>query len=78
MNQVEPKVETRKITQLRQVFTVVERNGKNYWVRIGTAFINRDGSETVYLDALPVNGRMVVRIVEGRNGIGNEEEEQGS
>jgi hypothetical protein len=64
MNQVESK----KVTPLRQVFTIVERNGKNFWVRIGTAFINKDGSETVYLDALPVNGRMHIRTVESRNG----------
>ena len=45
----------------RQVFTVIERNGKSYWVRIGAAFSNQDGSETVLLDALPVNGRMQIR-----------------
>lgn len=64
MNQVESK----KVTQLKQVFTIVERSGKSYWVRIGTAFTNKDGSETVYLDALPVNGRMQIRTVEARNG----------
>jgi len=72
MNQVESK----KVTTLRQVFTIVERNGKNFWVRIGTAFINKDGSETVYLDALPVNGRMQIRIVEPRNGAETRQENQ--
>jgi hypothetical protein len=62
------QTESKKATNLRQVFTVVERNGKNFWVRIGTAFINKDGSESVYLDALPVNGRMQIRNVENRNG----------
>ena len=47
--------------QVRQVFTVVERSGKSYWIRIGAAFGNYDGSETVLLDALPVNGRMQIR-----------------
>ena len=46
----------------RQVFTVIERNGKSYWVRIGAAFGNHDGSETVLLDALPLNGRMQIRV----------------
>ena len=59
---------TKKVTTFKQVFTIVERNGKNYWVRIGTAFTNKDGSETVYLDALPVNGRMQIRMTESRNG----------
>lgn len=47
---------------MRQVFTVIERNGKTYWVRIGAAFINKDGSETVLLDALPINGRLQIRL----------------
>ena len=47
--------------QARQVFTIAERDGKSYWIRIGAAFTNRDGSETVLLDALPVNGRLQIR-----------------
>jgi hypothetical protein len=70
MNQVESK----KTTTLRQVFTIVERNGKSFWVRIGTAFVNKDGSETVYLDALPVNGKLQIRTVQTRNGTETEEE----
>lgn len=49
------------IRQVRHVFTVVERSGKSYWIRIGAAFSNYDGSETVLLDALPVNGRIQIR-----------------
>jgi hypothetical protein len=45
----------------RHVFTVVDRGGKSYWIRIGAAFGNYDGSETVLLDALPINGRMQIR-----------------
>ncbi|MEW6323963.1 MAG: hypothetical protein AB1515_01095 [Nitrospirota bacterium] len=48
---------------VRQVFAIAERNGKSYWIRIGAAFINQDGSETVLLDALPVNGRMQIRAM---------------
>lgn len=47
--------------QMRQVFTITERDGKSYWIRIGAAFTNRDGSESVLLDALPVNGRLQIR-----------------
>ena len=53
--------ETGSRQQARQVFTVAERDGKSYWIRIGAAFTNRDGSETVLLDALPVNGRLQIR-----------------
>ncbi len=56
---------------LRQVYTITERNGKSYWIRIGAAFVNKDGSETVLLDALPVNGRMQIRT--GRSSAKKEE-----
>jgi hypothetical protein len=46
---------------VRQVFAIAQRNGKSYWIRIGAAFANQDGSETVLLDALPVSGRMQIR-----------------
>jgi hypothetical protein len=46
---------------VRQVFAIAQRNGKSYWIRIGAAFTNQDGSETVLLDALPVGGRMQIR-----------------
>jgi hypothetical protein len=37
------------------VLAVVERDDKpTRWVKIGVAFTNRDGSTTLYLDALPV------------------------
>jgi len=36
------------------VFTITERDRKSYWILIGAAIANRDGSKTVLLDALPV------------------------
>jgi hypothetical protein len=36
--------------------------GKAYWNRIGAAWTNRDGSFTVLLDALPLDGRIVLRV----------------
>lgn len=52
----------KKARAVRHVFTVVDRSGKSFWVRIGAAFGNYDGSETVLLDALPLNGKMQIRI----------------
>jgi len=45
------------------VYTIVERerDGRKFWVRIGTAFKNRDGSLNVALDALPANGTLHIR-----------------
>lgn len=49
----------------KAVYTVIDRidgEGKrSFWVRIGAAFVNRDGSFTVKLDALPVNGSLHIR-----------------
>ena len=48
----------------KAVYTVIdptERNPKARWVRIGIAFVNRDGSLTCLLDAHPVNGRLQIR-----------------
>lgn len=48
---------------MKDVFTIVEKEGwdKSLWYRVGTAFENRDGSLTLFLDALPVNGKLHVR-----------------
>lgn len=45
------------------VYTIVERerDKKKFWVRIGAAFRNRDGSLNAFLDAVPVNGTMHIR-----------------
>jgi hypothetical protein len=49
----------------KAVYTIVERpdgdSKKSFWVRIGIAFLNRDGSYNVKLDALPMNGTLQVR-----------------
>jgi len=47
---------------MKAVFTVVERNpGKSFWTRVGVGFVNQDGSITLRLDAVPVNGVLQVR-----------------
>jgi len=44
------------------VYTIIEPgDGKNIWRTVGSAFVNRDESLTVLLDALPVNGRLHIR-----------------
>jgi len=34
---------------------------KTHWMRMGVAYPNRDGSTNVYLDTLPLNGRLQIR-----------------
>lgn len=45
------------------VYTIIERgeDQKPRWVRIGIAFVSRDGSLNVILDAVPVSGKLHVR-----------------
>lgn len=44
------------------VFTIVEIDRERaLWRRVGNAYVNRDGSFNLYLDALPVNGRLHMR-----------------
>jgi hypothetical protein len=50
------------------VFAIIEKKDPNkpaYWLNIGTAFTNRDGSLTVYLDAFPI-GTHKLQIREAR------------
>jgi len=43
------------------VYAIVERGPKRYWLRIGMAFVNRDGSLNVKLDAVPLTGLLQIR-----------------
>jgi hypothetical protein len=48
--------------KIQAVYTVVSKSdGKELWLRLGSAFPNRDGSLTVLLDAVPTNGRLQIR-----------------
>ena len=49
-----------------EVYTIVEGNHsnglkKNLWIRIGTAFVNKDGSINIKLNALPLSGKLQLR-----------------
>ena len=56
-------LEERNQRGVKIVYTIVERphTGKKFWVRVGAAFVNRDGSLNVHLDAMPVNGELQIR-----------------
>jgi hypothetical protein len=49
--------------KLLAAFAITERKGfdKPFWNRVGTAFHNRDGSINIYLDALPLQGKLQLR-----------------
>lgn len=49
--------------KLKDVYVISEKgdDDKAYWSKIGVAFINRDESLNVVLDALPLTGKMHIR-----------------
>lgn len=49
--------------KLKVVYTIIERDKerKPLWLRIGTAYVNRDQSLNVRLDAVPTNGSLHIR-----------------
>lgn len=53
------------------VFTIrnTERRG-TIWTRIGTAFVNKDESLNIYLDALPIDGMLHCREAAADRGQG--------
>lgn len=55
-----------------EVFTVSDRGDgkKGWWTRIGTAWKNKDGSINITLDALPLNGQLVMRKPQPRDESG--------
>lgn len=60
-----------------QVFSVRESRGPDgkaasTWVKAGSAWVNRDGSLNVYLDVLPLDGKLHVReALERREAAGD-------
>lgn len=50
--------------QMKSVYTVVERDNKSHWMKLGIGFVNKDGSINVKLDALPTNKSLQIRDYE--------------
>ena len=40
--------------QFKVISPIERKDGGKYWMRCGTAFVNKDNSINVYLDALPL------------------------
>lgn len=57
--------------RFRAVYAVVpKQDGKDLWLRVGSAFENRDGSTTVLLDAVPIGGKLQIRDYQPRDVAG--------
>jgi hypothetical protein len=56
---------TGKRLQVFSIKELIEKNEKKtVWVKAGVAWVNRDGSLNVYLDVLPLDGKLHVREVQ--------------
>ncbi|MDX2011996.1 MAG: hypothetical protein SFW67_17520 [Myxococcaceae bacterium] len=55
------------------VFSIKESTTKkgptSIWVRAGSAWVNRDGSINVYLDVLPLDGKLHIREAATQDGV---------
>ncbi len=41
--------------------TSSKEGDESRWTRIGVSFLNKDQSESILLDAVPVNGKVILR-----------------
>jgi hypothetical protein len=48
----------------KAIIPVERKDGTKYWMRIGSAFVNKDASLNVYLDALPAGDAKMIQIRE--------------
>lgn len=59
------------------IFTVREAKNegdKPFWTKIGMGIVNRDGvSFSIFLDALPTNGKLQMRLPQERTNQGGNE-----
>jgi hypothetical protein len=67
------------MAKMFKVISAVEKDGKTkFWMRLGTAFLNRDNSINVYLDAVPRSMQLQIREFDERDRRGNADREDGT
>ena len=47
--------------RMKIAYVITQRKDKNFWNRVGVAFVNSDGSINVKLEAVPVSGEIQIR-----------------
>lgn len=55
--------------KIKDVYLITERSDeqKSLWSKIGIAFVNKDDSLNVILDAIPVSGKLHIREQKQQN-----------
>lgn len=49
------------MADIKDVYTIQQSGERSFWIKLGVAFVNKDGSLNVKLDGLPVNGSLHIR-----------------
>lgn len=53
--------------KMKIAYVITQRKDKNFWNRVGVAFVNADGSINVKLEAVPVSGEIQIRDYQPRD-----------
>lgn len=56
-----------RLRGMKAVYSVVERNDRSYWTKVGVGFVNKDDSISIQLEAIPLSGKLIVRDWEDRS-----------
>ena len=53
--------------KMKIAYVITQRKDRNFWNRVGVAFVNNDGSINVKLEAVPVSGEIQIRDYQPRD-----------
>jgi hypothetical protein len=53
--------------KMKIAYVITQRKDRNFWNRVGVAFVNSDGSINVKLEAVPVSGEIQIRDYQPRD-----------
>jgi hypothetical protein len=59
--------ETMEQSKMKIAYVITQRKDRNFWNRVGVAFVNSDGSINVKLEAVPVSGEIQIRDYQPRD-----------
>jgi hypothetical protein len=57
----EPRERDMEQNRMKIAYVITQRKDRNFWNRVGVAFVNNDGSINVKLEAVPVSGEIQIR-----------------
>jgi hypothetical protein len=57
-------------SKMKIAYVITQRKDRNFWNRVGVAFVNNDGSINVKLEAVPVSGEIQIRDYQPRDEFG--------